>query len=146
MEEEIKHVYSFCSKSVYFSFTLTACFSLETAHKLTGGQGTSWAAVLCQAQFPRDLGYVLCCVWLFVTPWTAAHHAPLSKEFSRQEYWRGCHFLLQGIFLTQGLDPGLTSSALAGGFFSTSAIWKAPGIWDILANKANIPANVKLTS
>ena len=28
-------------------------------------------------------------------------------EFSRQEYWNGCHFLLQGIFLTQGSKPGL---------------------------------------
>ena len=25
-------------------------------------------------------------------------------EFSRQEYWRGCRFLLQGVFLTQGLN------------------------------------------
>ena len=32
---------------------------------------------------------------------------PLSLEFSRQEYWSGCHFLLQGIFLAQGLNPGL---------------------------------------
>ena len=28
----------------------------------------------------------LCCVWLFVTPWTAAHPAPLSMGFSRQEW------------------------------------------------------------
>ena len=27
------------------------------------------------------------CVWLFATPWTIARHAPLSMEFSRQEYW-----------------------------------------------------------
>ena len=27
--------------------------------------------------------------WLFVTPWTIAHEAPLSMEFSRQEYWSG---------------------------------------------------------
>ena len=27
--------------------------------------------------------------------------------FSRQEYWSGCHSLLQGIFPTQGLNPGL---------------------------------------
>ena len=27
--------------------------------------------------------------------------------FSRQEYWSGCHSLLQGIFLTQGSNPGL---------------------------------------
>ena len=40
-------------------------------------------------------------VWLFETPWTEACQAPLS----RQEYWSGCHFLLQRIFLTQGLNP-----------------------------------------
>ena len=26
-------------------------------------------------------------VWLFVTPWTAAHQALLPMGFSRQEYW-----------------------------------------------------------
>ena len=26
-------------------------------------------------------------VWLTATPWTVAHQAPLSMEFSRQEYW-----------------------------------------------------------
>ena len=31
-------------------------------------------------------------VWLFVTPWTVAHQAPLSLEFSRQEYWSGLLF------------------------------------------------------
>ena len=31
----------------------------------------------------------------------------LSMEFSSQEYWIGCHFLHQGIFLTQGLNPCL---------------------------------------
>ena len=36
-----------------------------------------------------------------------AHQAPLSTEFSRQEYWSGFHFLLQGIFLTQGLNLSL---------------------------------------
>ena len=30
---------------------------------------------------------LLSCVWLLVTPWTAAHQAPLSMGFSRQEYW-----------------------------------------------------------
>ena len=41
------------------------------------------------------------------TPQTVAHQAPLSMEFSGQEYWRGHCFLLQGIFLTQGLNLGL---------------------------------------
>ena len=31
-------------------------------------------------------------VWLFATPWTVAHQAPLSMKFSRQEYWSGLPF------------------------------------------------------
>ena len=38
-------------------------------------------------------------VWLFVIPWTVACQAPLSMEFSKQEYWS--HFLLQEIFPTK---------------------------------------------
>ena len=34
-------------------------------------------------------GKKLSCVWLFVTPWTAAYQAPPSMGFSRQEYWSG---------------------------------------------------------
>ena len=41
---------------------------------------------------------------LFATQWTVAHQAPLSMGLSRQEYWSGLHALLQGIFLTQGLN------------------------------------------
>ena len=32
----------------------------------------------------------------------------------------GCHILLQQIFPTQGLNPGLMSPVSAGGFFTTS--------------------------
>ena len=39
-----------------------------------------------------------------MTPWTAAYQVPLYVGFSRQEYWSGCHFLLQGVFLIQGLS------------------------------------------
>ena len=46
-------------------------------------------------------------VLLFVTPWAVARQAPLSMEFSRQEYWSGLPFPSQGIFLTQGLNSGL---------------------------------------
>ena len=35
-------------------------------------------------------------VWLFVTPWTVAHRAPLSMGFLRQEYWSGLPFLSPG--------------------------------------------------
>ena len=33
-----------------------------------------------------------------------ARHAPLSRGFSKQEYWGGLPSLLQGIFPTQGLN------------------------------------------
>ena len=44
-------------------------------------------------------------VWLFVTPWTVAHQAPLSMEFSRQESL--CRALLQRIFSTLESNLGL---------------------------------------
>ena len=37
----------------------------------------------------------------------------------------GCRALLQEVFLTQGLNPGLMSPALAGRFFTTSTTWEA---------------------
>ena len=46
-------------------------------------------------------------VWLSATLWTVARQALRSMGFSRQEYWNGCHSLLQGIFPTQGSNPGL---------------------------------------
>ena len=38
----------------------------------------------------------------FVTPWIVAHQAPLSMEFSRQEYWTGLPFPTPGGLQTQG--------------------------------------------
>ena len=46
-------------------------------------------------------------VQLFMTLWTVACQAPLSKGFSRQEYQSGLPFPPPGIFLTQGWTPGL---------------------------------------
>ena len=40
-----------------------------------------------------------------VTPWTRAHQAPLSMEFSSKNTGVGCHSLLQGISI------GLLSNA-----------------------------------
>ena len=38
----------------------------------------------------------------------------------------GCHFLLQGIFPTQGSNLYLISPELPGRFFTTSTIWETP--------------------
>ena len=58
------------------------------------------------------IGYVpaqsLSRVWLFVTPWTAARQASLSMETLQARILElGCYVLLQGIFPTQGSNPGL---------------------------------------
>ena len=55
----------------------------------------------------------------FVTPWTVAHQAPLSMGFSRQEYWSGFHFILEGISDTA---IKLASPAFAGRFFTTEPL------------------------
>ena len=49
----------------------------------------------------------LSCVWLFATPSLCSLPGSSAMGFSRQEYWSGLHFLLQGIFPTQGSNPGL---------------------------------------
>ena len=41
-----------------------------------------------------------------MTPWTAAHQAPLSMEFSRQEYWSGLPFSSPGDLPDLGIEPG----------------------------------------
>ena len=45
-------------------------------------------------------------VWLFATPWTVAHQAPQSMEFSRQEYWSGLPFPSPGDLPNPGIQPG----------------------------------------
>ena len=51
----------------------------------------------------------------FLCPW----------DFSRQEYWSGLPFPSPGDFPNPGIEPSsLTSPALAGGFFTTSATWE----------------------
>ena len=62
-------------------------------------------------------------VRLFVTPWTVAHQAPLSVEFSRQEYWSG----LPGPPPGDRPDPGIKprSPALQSYSFTLWAIREA---------------------
>ena len=43
----------------------------------------------------------------YATPWTIAVQAPLSMEFSRQEYWSELPFPSPGDFVTQESNPGL---------------------------------------
>ena len=42
-----------------------------------------------------------------MTSWTVAYQAPLPLDFPGKNTGMDCHFLLQGIFLTQGSNPSL---------------------------------------
>ena len=62
---------------------------------------------------------VLSHVPLCATPWTVACQAPLSMEFSRQEYWSGLPFPPPGDLPDAGIKPvSPLSPSLAGGFFT----------------------------
>ena len=67
-------------------------------------------------------------VRLCATPWTVAHQAPLSMGFSWQEYWNRLPCPPPVDSPNPRIEPAsLRSPALAGGFFTTSAIWYLVG-------------------
>ena len=51
-------------------------------------------------------------VCLSATPWNAVHQAPLSMEFSWQEYWSGLPFYPPGDLPGPGIKPKSLSPAL----------------------------------
>ena len=60
-------------------------------------------------------------------PYGLACQAPLSKGFSRQEYWSGFLCPFPGDLLNPGVEPeSLRSSAFAGRLITTRATWEAP--------------------
>ena len=63
---------------------------------------------------------------LFATPWTVARQAPLSVEFSHQEYQSGLPFPTPGDLPNPGII--LVSPILAGEFFSTAPPGR-PTVW-----------------
>ena len=61
-----------------------------------------------------------------VTLWTVACQAPLSLEFSRQEYWNGLPCPSPGVLPDPGIEPvSLMSPEFSGGLFTTSTTCKA---------------------
>ena len=60
-------------------------------------------------------------VRLYSNPWTVTHQAPLSMEFSSQDYWSGLPLPTPGDLPYPGIKAmSLVSPALAGKFFRTS--------------------------
>ena len=61
-------------------------------------------------------------IQLSATPWNGAHQAPLSMEFSRQEYRSGLPFPPSGDLLEPDIKS--VSSASAGRFFITEPLMR----------------------
>ena len=75
----------------------------------------------------HGVGCVLSRIRLSVTPWNVARQAPLSMEFSRQEYWSELPFPLPGDLPNPGIKPmSPVSPLLADRFFTSLASREAP--------------------
>ena len=55
---------------------------------------------------------------------SSAYINPWTEVFSKEEYWSGCHALLQGIFVTQKSNPCSLHLSSTGGFFTTRTTWE----------------------
>ena len=96
-----------------FSFSEIHLFSFLFWVLWTGFRG-------CSRLTEKVHACMLSCVWLFLTPWTGTCQAPLSMEFSRQEYWNGLPFSTSGYLPNPGIEPtSPVSPVLAGEFFTT---------------------------
>ena len=100
--------------SQFTSFLHLGCLSTSslTCHSLLTSLGLTPAlfpSQTCSRQLPKTscpCAWSLSRVQLFVTPWTLAHQAPLSMEFSRQEHWSGLPFPSPRDLPNPGMEPG----------------------------------------
>ena len=93
-------------QSSTWSISLRNCqaWSESLAKEASG----SWEWPADTASTPVDSESVSHChVQLFMTPGTIARRAPLTWNSPGRNTGVGCHSFLQGIFLTQGSNPGL---------------------------------------
>ena len=71
--------------------------------------------IVCECVYMRVCAQSLRHAWLFATPWTVAHQAPLSVGFSGQEQWSRLPFPSPGDLPDPGIEPASpVSLTLAG--------------------------------
>ena len=78
-------------------------------------------------ELERTLGNICCLVTSvvsnsFATPWTVAARLLCLSDFMGKITGVGCHFLLQGIFLTQESNTGLQVPCIACRFFTAEPL------------------------
>ena len=95
--------------------------------KAVRGQSQIFHRAFPQRDFlsPTQLKCTIILLWSVVsdsvTPWTVAHQAPLSIEFSRQDYWSGLPYPSPGGLPDPGSEPACLASPILAGRFLPAA-------------------------
>ena len=92
-------------------FTVSLCFSFIIFKLMIwtvlSSKGTKKIEMKCSIIVLDHIyvyySWVLSHLWFFATSWTVACQAPLSMEFSRQEYWSGLPFPSLGDLTNSGI-------------------------------------------
>ena len=97
----VLHVDSLCPSSIFSSVSIPS----KRQHRLSEGwsQRANFSISSACYSSPMTVQKQSEVVWLFATPWTVAYQAPLSMEFSRQEYWSGLPFPSPGDLPNPGI-------------------------------------------
>ena len=98
-------VFRWCIPGLGEKLEIPPCPFISAA-SLTNMGSFHTSAQFGSSNLPEWMNLVLSCVWLFATPWIVACQAPLSMEFSRQEYWSGLPFPSPGDLLNSGIETG----------------------------------------
>ena len=115
-------------------------FSMETVGMVTSIKGGKWHRASydnCQCPLATNIKCLsLRRVWLFATPWTVVHQAPLSTEFSRQEYWNGLPFPPPGDLPDPRIKPSSSMTPILTDSFTTEPLGK-PTAWKVGVGKCS---------
>ena len=96
-----------CTLGTFVSFFRCWLFFRYYFHLLQNSiKGLRWLAIKDSQMYIHIKVKVLSHVQLFRIPWTVACQAPLSMEFSRQEYWSGLPVPSWGNLPNPWIKPG----------------------------------------
>ena len=90
-----------------FNSTFGSLFEITLLKIASSNPGQLVFMPFCSSLAQSECAQSLNRVQLFVTPQTTAHRLLCPWSFPGKNTGVDCHFLLQGIFLTQGLNPNL---------------------------------------
>ena len=121
----------------------------QTGNTMLGNFQQVLSSNHCPASLPANHMHFTCCPNCFclvclvmsdsATPWTTACQAPVSMEFSRQEYWSGLLFPPPGDLPDPGIEtgsPALQADSLPSWVFSDCIY--LPLDWEIHRNSCQI--------